>query len=514
MKIIKNITADEIKKSILKLAIQGKLVKQNLNDEPASELIKKIYKEKQNLINEGKIKKDKDESYIFKGDDNYYYEKIGNNKPKKLENLPFNIPNNWIWTKQKNICWLSNGVKVKGKKLPYLEAKVIRRKQSPSFLEEGVVITPYQKIILVDGENSGEIMSPPFEGYMGSTFKILSSTSFFNFDYLIFIFAFNKDLYKNSKIGAAIPHLNKNIFKENYIAIPPLEEQQRIVDKINLLEFFIKQYHEIEQKLSKLENEFPEKLKKSVLQYAMQGKLIKQDPNDDSIKDLLKQIHKEKQKLYKEGKLKKKDLEESIIYKSDDKSYYEKIGNNKPKKLENLPFNIPNNWVWIRFNQLVHYYMGKTPERIIKEYWNSDFPWITISDIKNDNFLKKTKESISILAKDTLFKNKVSPIGTLIMSFKLTIGNVSILDINATHNEAIISIFPFFDTSNVIRNFLFKFLPLISNNGNAKDAIKGKTLNSNSINNLLIPLPPLKEQERIVYNLENINKLITKITTN
>ncbi|MBS5833479.1 MAG: restriction endonuclease subunit S [Ureaplasma parvum] len=124
------------------------------------------------------------------------------------------------------------------------------------------------------------------------------------------------------------------------IPLPPLDEQQRIVDKINLLEFFIKQYDEIEQKLSKLENEFPEKLKKSVLQYAMQGKLIKQDPNDDSIKDLLKQIHKEKQKLYKEGKLKKKDLEESIIYKSDDKSYYENIGNNEPKKLENLPFNI------------------------------------------------------------------------------------------------------------------------------------------------------------------------------
>ncbi|MEJ3550253.1 restriction endonuclease subunit S [Ureaplasma parvum] len=262
-----------------------------------------------------------------------------------------------------------------------------------------------------------------------------------------------------------------------------------------------------------IKNITADEIKKSILKLAIQGKLVKQNLNDEPASELIKKIYKEKQNLINEGKI-KKDKDESYIFKGDDNYYYEKIGNNKPKKLENLPFNIPNNWVWIRFNQLVHYYMGKTPERIIKEYWNSDFPWITISDIKNDNFLKKTKESISILAKDTLFKNKVSPIGTLIMSFKLTIGNVSILDINATHNEAIISIFPFFDTSNVIRNFLFKFLPLISNNGNAKDAIKGKTLNSNSINNLLIPLPPLKEQERIVYNLENINKLITKITTN
>ena len=141
MKTIKNLKADEIRKSILQLAIQGILVKQDPNDEPASELVKRIYAEKQKLIKEGKIKKDKNESFIFKGDDNCYYEKIGNSAPVKLEDLPFDIPDNWTWIRQKNICWLDNGDKVKGKKLPYLEAKVIRGKHF--LFENSIFFLPF-----------------------------------------------------------------------------------------------------------------------------------------------------------------------------------------------------------------------------------------------------------------------------------------------------------------------------------------------------------------------------------
>ena len=305
MKTIKNLKAEEIRKSILQLAIQGKLVKQNPNDEPVSELVKKIYAEKQKLIKEGKIKKDKNESYIFKGDDNFYYEKIGNNEPVKLENLPFDIPNNWTWVRQKNICWLENGEKQKGESLPYLEAKVIRGLKKPQKTDNGVLVDESYKVILVDGENSGEIMTPPFKGYMGSTFKIFSATKLFNYDFLLFIFTFNKEKYKNSKIGAAIPHLNKELFKESYIAVPPFEEQLRIVKKINSFEPLITQYSIAEEKLSMLEKEFPEKLKKSILQYAIEGKLVKQDPNDEPASVLLERIKAEKEKLIKEGKIKR-----------------------------------------------------------------------------------------------------------------------------------------------------------------------------------------------------------------
>ena len=117
--------------------------------------------------------------------------------------------------------------------------------------------------------------------------------------------------------------------------------------------------------------------------------------------------------------------------------------------------------------------------------------------------IKETKEMVSQKAYDEIFNNDISPKGTLIMSFKLTIGKVSILDMNSFHNEAIISIYPYFDNQNIIRDYLFKVLPLISNYGNMKNAIKGKTLNSKSINNLLIP----------ITNLNEINKITNKITS-
>ena len=126
MKTIKNLTADELRKSILQLAIQGKLVKQNINDEPASELVKRIHEEKKKLIAEGKIKNDKNESYIFKGDDNCYYEKIGKNEPIKLEDLPFDIPDTWTWIRLKNISNLNGGYAFKSEKFCNDGIRVIR----------------------------------------------------------------------------------------------------------------------------------------------------------------------------------------------------------------------------------------------------------------------------------------------------------------------------------------------------------------------------------------------------
>ncbi len=255
---------------------------------------------------------------------NCYYEKIGNNAPVKLEDLPFDIPDNWTWIRQKNICWLDNGTKTKGNKLPYLEAKVIRGQSDPIYLDEGVIVNPSHRVILVDGENSGEIMTPPFKGYMGSTFKIFSAISQFNYNYLLCIFSLNKDKYKNSKTGVAIPHLNKNLFKESYIAVPPFIEQERIFNRIDQIESLLFNYENIEEKLSVLEQEFPEKLKKSILQYAIEGKLVKQNPNDEPASILLERIKAEKEKLIKEGKI-KRDKNESYIYQGDDKNYYENL---------------------------------------------------------------------------------------------------------------------------------------------------------------------------------------------
>ena len=154
--------------------------------------------------------------------------------------------------------------------------------------------------------------------------------------------------------------------------------------------------------------------------------------------------------------------------------------------------------------------MGKTPPRGEKQYWKNDYNWVSIADMIDNGIVNNTKERISKKAFEEKFSSLISPKNTLIMSFKLTVGKVSILGKDALHNEAIISIFPYYEKDFIIRNYLFKFLPLLSNYGKTKDAIKGKTLNSTSLNNLLIPLPPINEQKRIVINLDKFNIYIQK----
>ena len=194
-------------------------------------------------------------------------------------------------------------------------------------------------------------------------------------------------------------------------------------------------------------------------------------------------------------------------------SHYEKIlATGEVKCIDDeIPFEIPNTWEWVRFKNLVQFSLGKTPERVDSSYWSpNDFPWVSIADMEDKTTLTKTKEFISQKALTEKFNNTFSPIGTLIMSFKLTIGKVSILGINSVHNEAIISIFPFINEDNIIRDYLYNFLSIITGYTASTDAIKGATLNSKKISEMLVPLPPLNEQKRIAQRIEEIQPLIDK----
>ena len=189
---------------------------------------------------------------------------------------------------------------------------------------------------------------------------------------------------------------------------------------------------------------------------------------------------------------------------------YEKVGKNEPVCIaDEVPFDIPESWEWVRFKNLVNYSMGKTPPRKEAVYWDdSDIPWVSISDMISDGIVKETKEKVNIYAAESVFKGKLSKAGTLLMSFKLTVGKVSILGIDAFHNEAIISIYPYVDTDKIETNYLFATLPLLSQSGDTKSAIKGSTLNSDSLDALLIPLPPLQEQKRIVKKLNELTPAV------
>ena len=169
------------------------------------------------------------------------------------------------------------------------------------------------------------------------------------------------------------------------------------------------------------------------------------------------------------------------------------------------PFDIPDSWEWVRFKDLVDYSMGKTPPRKETEYWsNGTLSWVSIADLVADGTVTATKECVNSFAAENTFKGKISKAGTLLMSFKLTVGKVSILGIDAFHNEAIISIYPFVDPDKITTMFLFATLPLLSQSGDTKSAIKGNTLNSDSLDALLIPLPPIMEQKRIFDKLHEL----------
>ena len=221
---------DLLKKSILQEAIQGRLVPQYPTDEPATKLLERIRVEKQKLVKEGKLKaKDITDSIIYKGDDNKYYEQIGG-KAIELDS-DFEFPNTWSVVRLSDICRLIDGEKKQGQYV-CLDAKYLRGKSTGDKLNNGKFVSKGDNIILVDGENSGEVFTVPCDGYMGSTFKQLWVSKEIYLPYVLYFIQFYKDRLRNSKKGAAIPHLNKDIFYNLFIGIPPKDEQIRISAKV------------------------------------------------------------------------------------------------------------------------------------------------------------------------------------------------------------------------------------------------------------------------------------------
>ncbi len=209
--------ADNLPKSILQYAVEGKLVQQDIHDEPASILYDKIVKEKENLINQGQIKKEKPLP------------------PVTDDEIPYNIPENWKWVRLGEVCNLINGNKTTNINLPLLNAKYLRTRQEKQIYNEGIKVNKNDYIILVDGENSGEVFKAFEDGILGSTFKILNINSNIFENYILHILYFYKNTFKKQKKGAAIPHLDKELFKNILIPLPPLKEQERIVKKVDEL---------------------------------------------------------------------------------------------------------------------------------------------------------------------------------------------------------------------------------------------------------------------------------------
>ncbi|VPH50060.1 type I restriction-modification system, S subunit [Streptococcus pneumoniae] len=519
-------TPEQLKASILQRAMEGKLVPQNPNDEPASELLKRIKAEKEKLISEGKTKRDKKETEIFRGDDGKHYGKFADGSTQEID-VPYDIPDTWEWVRFSTLVeivrggsprpikdyltsevdginWIKIGDTEKGEKYINNVKEKIKKSglNKTRFVKKGTFLLtnsmsfgrPY--ILNVDGAiHDGWLAISNYENSL-------------NKDYLFYILSSNVvySQFLSLISGAVVKNLNSDKVASILIPLPPLSEQQRIVEAIESALEKVDEYAESYNRLEQLDKEFPDKLKKSILQYAMQGKLVEQDPNDESVEVLLEKIRAEKQKLFEEGKIKKKDLDISIVSQGDDNSYY----GNKDETTSYPIYEIPEAWRYIKFASLVNFRIGKTPPRSEATFWGTEIPWVSISDMPISGYVTNTRESISKLALKSK-KIDISPKGTLLMSFKLSIGKVAILDIPATHNEAIISIFPYANKENIIRDYLMIFLPLISTLGDSKDAIKGKTLNSTSISELLIPISNHEEMKRIISKVDLLFQKVSQL---
>ena len=459
-----------------------------------------------------------------------YYEKILVTGEVKCidEEIPFEIPQGWEWCRLRDVIYPPK-YGTSSKSLPNGDVPVLRMGN----IQDGEVVydklvfsnnvEDNRKYLLQDGDllfnrtNSAELVGKTaiFKGnrhviYAG--YLILLRPIKTNSEYLNYIFSspYVRSYCKEVKtIGVQQCNINAEKVSQLLVPIAPFEEQMRIVDKIKEVLPSVDKYSISQYNLDLLNVSLSECLKKSILQEAIQGRLVPQIAEEGTAKELLEQIKKEKQKLVKEGKLKKSALATSVIFRGDDNKYYEQIGENCNDITDEIPFDLPYNWCWCRFSNIVSMTIGKTPARGEQTYWiNGKYNWVSISDMADGGSISTTKEKVSDLAVKEVFSAPISEKGSLLMSFKLSIGKTSILDIDAYHNEAIITISPIIDKEYAMRNYLFKVLPLIANLGESKDAIKGKTLNSKSLSNLLIPLPPLQEQQRII---EQMNRLLKQL---
>jgi type I restriction enzyme, S subunit len=525
-------TAQQLKNSILQMAVQGKLVPQDPNDEPASVLLERIRAEKERLIKEKKIKREKNPSVIFKGADNTPYEKIGNEVRSLADEVPFDIPDSWEWVRLGNISSYAEAKQKinatsadpsiwgldledieKGGRL--LEHKTVGERKAvgdKTVFSKGDILysklRPYLLKILVapdDGICTPEIV--PFRIYGGINPNYI--VNYLKSPYV-------DNLINSITYGVKMPRVGTETMISLLVPIPPLEEQQRIVSKIDAVTSAVSAYDTAYRRIENLNLSFSEALKKSILQETVQGKLVPQDPSDEPASVLLERIRAEKEKLVKEGKV-KKDKHESVIFRRDN-SHYEKLDGVEHCIDDEIPFEIPDSWEWVRLVDVCEYIQrGKSPKYSpLKKYpviaqkcnqW-SGFSIDKAQFIEPDSLSSYGPERL--LQDNDLMWNSTG-LGTLgRMALYKTAANPFELAVADSHVTVIRPLKQF-----VLPEYLYYYFanPTVQSviEDQADGTTKQKELATATIKAYLIPLPPLAEQGRIVHRIEELLPLVKEL---
>ena len=517
----------QLKNSILQWAIQGKLVPQDPNDEPASVLLEKIRQEKERLIKEKKIKRDKNASIIYRGEDNSYYEKILATGEVKCidEEIPFEIPQGWEWTRIGNIFNHTSGKqqsssnKSGGTPQKFITTSnlywgyfLLNNVKVMNFTEEEIKTCSATKgdlLVCEGGAGYGRsaIWNEDYDICLQNHVHRLRPLVDGTCEYVYYFIYLQKESNSLASVGTAMPGLSANRLKSLLIPLPPIAEQKRITNILSEVFPKVEKYELTQEKQNLLNSSLNGAIKKSILQEAIQGKLVPQIESEDTVKELLEQIQTEKQRLVKEGKLKKSALTDSVIYKGDDNKYYENHGKNVVCIDTEIPFEIPSSWQWVRLANVVQVNpkndapnetraafipMECVDATYLSKYTYHEKKW---GDIKA-GFTHFADGDVAFAKITPCFHNRKSMILR-----KLPNG------IGAGTTELKV-LRPYGKTIN--REYLLFFLesPYFVEEAVFKGTANQQRIISGYMENKLFPLPPLSEQQRISEKIKEAYKLI------
>ena len=487
-------TPEQLKASFLQYAIQGKLVEQRPEEGTGEELYQQIQAEKQQLIKEGRIKKEKPLAEI--ADDE----------------IPFDIPESWKWVRLGDLANINGGFAFKSTNYTSEGVRVIRISDfnERGFVNDKIVRYPYDDslsqyvldlkniLLCMTGGTVGkslfitELDEKMVVNQRVATIKVNSVMP--EYVYQAILAPLTQKVIQDSK-NSTNDNISMDTIKDFLIPLPPLAEQKRIVAKIEELLPYVDRYADAYEKLEQFNAKFPEDMKKSILQYAIQGKLVEQKPEEGTGEELYRQIQAEKHRLSKEGRIKK---EKPLAEITEDE----------------LPFDIPESWKWYRIGELFNIVNGFTPLKSNPEFWtDGDIPWFTIEDVRRQGrFISSTEKFITrkALAKNT---ERIVPADTVLLCCTASVGEYAYAKIPLTTNQQ----FNAFVVKDYYKNavyplYVFEYAKTLK--GSLIDRAGKTTFNFVSVgklSNMLIPLPPLAEQKRIVAKLEELLPLCERL---
>ncbi|EOC3264550.1 restriction endonuclease subunit S [Campylobacter upsaliensis] len=531
---------DTLKKSLLDYAIKGRLSAKfrrennglnafnelEIYNDNIKQKRKNLEKELNKCEKEFKLEKDKDKKALFKSQIQSLKKELTKCKeitPLNLSEAPFTIPNSWAWVKLGDICEIISGeiIDLQEENLPLLDVKYLRSKGDKKLANSGNFANANDRLILMDGENSGEIFITKEKGFLGSTLKKLEFSSLSQVEFMDFMLLCYKDFFKGNKKGAAIPHLDRKLFTNLSIPLPPLCEQQEIVKKLDLLVTLANDFAITKENLKRIEK----RIEKSLLKLALEGSLSKlyrrSSPTlsafneistyNDNIKQKRKELEKELKKCEKEFKL-EKDKEQKAFFKSQIQILKKELTKCKeitPLNLSEAPFEIPNSWAWVKLGDICEMKKGPFGSAITKDMFipNGNN---AVKIYEQKNAIQKSEtlgeyyislEHFEKLKQFEVFENDiiVSCAGTIGEIFRIPknapkgIINQALMKIKLVNEEWIPYFMIFFD-------FLIKQKSQENSKGSAIKNIPPLDI----LKNFSIPLPPLCEQEYIVQILDTL----------